>query len=101
MDTHTLVHQTDIIYNCPEISNLIVLQSTITAFRNHSPVSNSSKTQQRGQALSKYNVFRDWVERMEEGDDRRVFLMADFYHRGIRSMAEPMEREDKGKRSNI
>ncbi len=29
IDTHTLIHNTDIIYNCEQLQNMIILQSSI------------------------------------------------------------------------
>lgn len=45
IDTYTLIHQTDIIYNCDEIKNIIILQSSIEKLRAYNPVSDKLKKQ--------------------------------------------------------
>ena len=47
VDTHTLIHQTDILYNSEGIRNMIVLQSSIEKLRNYNPQANERNRRQK------------------------------------------------------
>lgn len=85
LDTHVLIHQTDIIYNCPQIKNIIVLQSSAEKLRNYNPNATSGRPQRKTNTnISKYNAFKSFVESVETSEDRHLYVLPDNYHRGIR-----------------
>ena len=85
MDTHALINQTDIIYNCTELKNILILQSSIEKLKNYNPNAASDRPQKKSNTnISKYNAFKTFVESLETSDDRHFFVLPDIYHRGIR-----------------
>lgn len=79
LDTETLLEQTDIVYNCEQMRNIVFLQSDVERLKKKS--------------LSKFNVFKSFLEaeavgeadepQDKEGDEkaRHFWIFADNYHK--------------------
>jgi hypothetical protein len=62
----------------------VVLQSSIEKMRNYNPNATNQPQRRSNTNLAKYNVFKSFVESVETSEDRRLYVLPDIYHRGIR-----------------
>lgn len=64
IDTYTLINNTDILYNCDQLENLIILQSSIEKLKTYNPttkVHESMSKKHHNLNINKYNAFKSFV----------------------------------------